>query len=102
MYVLPWRYARHLYVDPFDRYDRHLRSGTFAGMGHYPSAMPVDPRSSPVYSNTHRLVTAGALNRVGALGTVDVAGNLGLYMVALAIPAVVAMVLFGLGVIKVD
>ena len=69
-------------------------------MGHY----EVDPRSAPAYSNTYRLATAGALNRVqqkNPLGALDL-GSMGTYMVALAIPVVVVSALFLFGVIKFD
>lgn len=101
----PVRIPGEIYPYPYyggGGYDRWIRSGTFAGMGDCGCATPVDPRSAPVWSNTYRLTTAGALNRVGGLGSIDLAGNMGLYLVAFAIPAVVAMVLFGLGVLKID
>ena len=101
----PVRIPGEIYPYPYyggGGYDRWIRSGTFAGMGGCSCATPIDPRSAPVWSNTYRLATAGALNRVGGLGAIDLAGNMGLYLVAFAIPAVVAMALFGLGILKID
>lgn len=64
----------------------------------------VDPRSAPVYSNTYRLATAGALTKVPqrtALGVPEF-GSAGVYLAALAIPAVVLSALVLFGVIKFD
>lgn len=86
--------------------DRGWRGGTFAGVGNDCSgcATPIDPRSAPVWSNTYRLASAAALNRVPtvrALGAVEL-GSTGIYLLALAVPAVVIASLFFMGVIKVD
>lgn len=90
------------YWNPYySSYDAWLRGGTFAGMGNYSA---VDPRSAPAYSNTYLLATAGALNRVSQnnpLGTLD-SGSIGVYLAALAIPAVVVSALFLFGIIKFD
>lgn len=109
MYVTPRQFvhvARDVYpypwAGPYSNYERWLRSGTFAGMGDCGCASSIDPRSAPVWSNTYRLATAGALNRVGGLGEVNISGNLGLYLVAFAIPPIVFAILFGLGIIKLD
>lgn len=82
------------------------RGGTFAGMGNECSGCgtPIDPRAAPVWSNTYRLASAAALNRVPtarALGAVNLSST-GVYLLALAVPAVVIASLFFMGVIKVD
>lgn len=102
-------HLRRPYLNPYDpywnpyysSYDAWLRGGTFAGMGNY---SVVDPRSAPAYSNTYRLATAGALTRVSqktALGTLN-SGSIGVYLAALAVPAVVVSALFLFGIIRFD
>lgn len=90
------------YGNPYyNSYDAWLRSGTFAGMG---DCCAVDPRSAPAYSNMYRLATAGALTKVPqrtALGVLEL-GSAGVYLAALAIPAVVLSALVLFGVIKFD
>jgi hypothetical protein len=103
----PVRIPGEIYPYPYyggGGYDRWIRSGTFAGMGNCACATPVDPRSAPVWSNTYRLATAGALNRVGSmmgLGSLDF-GSAGVYLLALGVPVAVLATLFALGVIRFD
>lgn len=77
----------------------------FRGMGECSGcATPIDPRSAPVWSNTYRLASAGALQKVpvrNGLGAFDIS-SAGVYMMAFGIPAVVVLALFLTGVIKID
>ncbi len=112
MYYSPYAYRPvripgEIYPYPYyggGGYDRWIRSGTFAGMGGCNCASPIDPRSAPVWLNTYRLATSGALNRVGSLmglGSLDM-GSAGVYLLALGLPVAVLAVLFVTKVIRFD